>query len=81
MFPDATLLWAMSAGAAQAASFCLRRLSRVDGNRIAYQEPEYAEFKFIITLVEKGLQVGEDGMNCGGHNVTFTDEYRKRGAH
>lgn len=55
-------------------------LARVMGNRIAYTDADNEECKFVITFTGKGLKVGEDKLQCGGHNVTFTGEYRRVGA-
>ena len=52
-------------------------LVKLTENKISYQEAENAECKFVITFVANGLSVGDDKLNCGGHNVTFSGEYRR----
>ena len=58
----------------------INSVARVAGNKISYQELENEECKFVITFIDKGLKVGADKLQCGGHNVTFSGDYRKVGA-
>lgn len=55
-------------------------IARIKDKQIAFEDAETSECKFVISLNEGGLKVGEDGGNCGGHNVTFAGVYRKVGS-
>jgi uncharacterized protein YecT (DUF1311 family) len=54
-------------------------IGRVKSKQIAFTDTENEECKFMISVVDTSLKVGDDDGKCGGHNVTFTGEYRKLG--
>lgn len=49
-----------------------------NGNKIFYADDGDEGCKLTISLIKNGLDVSDDNMRCGGFNVTFNGQYRKR---
>ena len=50
----------------------------LDGSKILYTDGGDEACKLTISLIKNGMDVSDDNMRCGGHNVTFNGQYRKK---
>jgi uncharacterized protein len=48
-----------------------------DGNRIHYTDVENEDCRLTLTFMPNGLEVSDNKLQCGGHNVSFDGQYKK----